>query len=181
MSFAFAAIALAMGAAPPPPPPPPPVPPPDPAALAEAVLIWRDHPPHPRTLELSAEFSIRERVVYMLTAAGVRRGGRQWFAKYRVLQDFLSSRISPHLQENERPFVECLARRYAYMSIGDLRTLRAFLSTPAGSSFWRMSSVYDQDEFDCARSVFRDDIEAVEAEAWRLIGARPPPPAPSVD
>jgi hypothetical protein len=179
MSFAFAAMALAMAAASP--PPPPPVPPPDPAALAEAVLIWRDHPLHPRELESMTDLSIRERVVYMLTAAGVRRGGRQWFAKYRILQDFFSSRISPHLQENEQPFVECLARRYAYMSVEDLRALRAFLSTPAGSSFWRMSSVYDQGEFDCARSVFRDDIEAVEAGAWRLIGAKPPPPTPPVD
>jgi hypothetical protein len=173
MKLAFAAIALMLM--------PPPPPPPDPARLAEAVLIWRDHPLASGRLAGEARFAIRQRIVPMLTDAHVRQGGRQWFAKYRILEGYFWARISPGLQDHEQPFLECLAGRYTGMSIEEIRALRQFLSTPAGLRFWNVSTFSERDDFDCARAVFQDDLNRAEGEAWALIGARRPPPAPAMD
>jgi hypothetical protein len=160
---------------------PPPPPAPDPARLAEAVSIWRDHPLDARQLAEHARFAIRDRIAIILRAARVRPGGRQWLAKYRLLEDYFWTRISQGLQGNETPFVECLARRYAWMSVDEIRALRDFLATPAGARFWDASAFSDRDSFTCALSVFSDDISGVEGGAWDLIGARRPPPAPAMD
>lgn len=173
MTLAPIAIALMLM------PPPPPLP--DPEGLAEAVLIWRDHPLEAGHLAQYARFSIDQRIPAILTAARIRPDGRQWFVKSRLLETYFWSRISPGLPDNETPFVECLALRYAWMSIEEIRALRQFLSTPAGARFWNVSTLAETDGFHCALSVFGDDISRVEDGAWRLIGARPPPPPPPMD
>lgn len=171
----LASMAIALMLMPPPPPPP------DPAIIAEAVSIWRDHPLRQGYLSDFARFAIHQRVTYILTTARVRPGSRQWPAKTRILQDYFWSHIAADVQDRERPFLECLARRYVWLTVEEIRSLRQFLSTPAGARFWNASGLFETDVPQCASEVFAGDIGRVEDGAWNLIGARRPPPPPAID
>ena len=160
---------------------PPPPPAPDPAKVAEAVLIWRDHPLRAEALSLLASGAMRQRIEYMLRTARVRPGSRQWLAKSRLLDDYFWPHLNAALADSERPFLECLAGRYGWMSIEEIRALRQFLATPAGAHFWEVSGLAEKDAGQCAVTLFGYYMDRVEDGAWRLIGARRPPPPPFVD
>jgi hypothetical protein len=171
----LASMAIALMLMPPTPPPP------DPATSAEAALIWRDHPLREGYLADFARFAIQQRVTYILTTARVRPGSRQWLAKNRILQDHFWTHIAAVVQDRERPFLECLGRRYQWLTIEEIGTLRQFLSTRTGARFWDSSGLYETDAPQCAGEVFAEDISRVQGEAWDLIGARRPPPPPTID
>jgi hypothetical protein len=156
---------------------PPPPPPPDPARLAAATEIWRDHPPPQAELAEYAKFRIREQIVSILDGAKVKRGGKAWYRRYALLEAHFWRSISSGVEGKREAFLECMATRYAWMELEQLRELSAFLATETGKAFWLASRLSDRDAFDCSR-VFQDDISRHVPEGWELIGAKPPPSRP---
>ena len=158
---------------------PPTLPPADPARLAAAMEIMRAGELSASDLAGIARFRLREQVASMLDSAKVRRGGEAWYRKHKLLESHFWSRISASVESNRADFLGCAASRYAFMTMEDLHALRDFLSTDAGKAFWRTSGMVHHD-FDRCSEVFLDDIAPHVGEAWKLIGAKPPPVVPDL-
>ena len=155
----------------------PPPPPPNPTQLAAAAQIWKDHPLQPGSLEAYAKFQIREYIVIMLTGGDVKRGSKRWYELYESLQEYFWGKISRDVEANTSVYINCLATRYAFLSVQQIEELRAFLLTDTGLIFWRSSGLAEKDAFGCAK-VFQDEITRVSEEGRKLVGLKLPHPPP---
>lgn len=154
---------------------PPPPPPPHAESLSIAVKFWPDAARLRWQFDAYAPGEVGRVTAIMLQNAKVKLGTSEWREKRERLYGYFWKNIEPQLETKLKPFLECNARPYAYMSVSELEQVNAFLKTVAGQTFWKSAGLEERYMGLCTMEVLRADISKMRPEGWKIIGIKNPP------